>query len=192
MSILFHYNFSCFAKEYIMKENCWTKTLLGTYRYLENITGAIDKMVMKTALNSYHFCRGESNNVYNISNKIIDLADRKITLINLKVIIDKVLMEIPESDAKLLIERYVENVKCRVMAESSKVSIRTLFRKLTCAENNFTKKLVANGYTDARLNELLKKEKWILNFYDQVANKGEENLNMQKDLAFQNKIFGLV
>ena len=104
---------------------------------------------------------------------------------------DKVLMEIPESDAKLLIERYVENVKCRVMAENSKVSIRTLFRKLTCAENNFTKKLVANGYTDARLNSFLKKEKWILNFYDQVANK-DENLNMQKDLAYQTKIFGLV
>lgn len=191
MSILFLYNFSCFAKEKIMKENCWTKTLLGTYRYLENIAGAIDKIVMKTALNSFHFCREENNNVYNISNKIIDLADRKVTLINLKIIIDNVLMEIPESDAKLLIERYFENVKCRVMAEKLNVSMRTLFRKLTSAENNFTKKLVANGYTDARLNSFLKKEKWILNFYDQVANK-DENLNMRTDLAYQTKILELV
>ena len=115
----------------------------------------------------------------------------KRQLINLKIIIDNVLMEIPESDAKLLIERYFENVKCRVMAEKLNVSMRTLFRKLTSAENNFTKKLVANGYTDARLNSFLKKEKWILNFYDQVANK-DENLNMRTDLAYQTKILELV
>lgn len=175
-----------------MKDNCWTKTLLGTYRYLENIAGAIDKIVMKTALNSFHFCREECNNVYSISNKIIDLADRKVTIINLKIIIDEVLMEIPESDAKLLIERYFENVKCRVMAENFGVSMRTLFRKLTNAENNFTKKLIAKGYGENRLNELLKNEKWILNYYDQVAHKGGENLEIPVQFECQNKILKLV
>ena len=72
-----------------MKENCWSKTLLGVYNYLETIAGAIDKITMKTALNSFQFSKNnyEKNNVYNISNKLIDLSERKITLINLKILV---------------------------------------------------------------------------------------------------------
>ena len=43
-----------------MKENIWSKTLLGVYRHLEAVADAIDKITLKTALNSYHFSK--SNN----------------------------------------------------------------------------------------------------------------------------------
>lgn len=182
MTIIFFifYNLFCFAKEKIMNETYWTKTLLGVYNYLDNIAGAIDKITLKTALNSFEYSKANmyKNNVYNISNKLIDLAERKITLINLKLLVDDVLKNIPIKDAVFLINRYFDRLKCKDLAEKYNISMRTVFRKLTSAELSFEHRLKVKGYNDLTLNDMLKNESWILNYYNQIKNKKEEDFNI--------------
>jgi len=155
----------------------WTKTILSVYRYLERICGAIDKIVVQTGLNSSNITgyNYSFNNVFAITERIIDLSERKVTLINLKLIIEEVLSKIDEEDAQILIEKYVDSRKCKEIAEIHDVSMRTLFRKIDSAENSFGKHLRVLGYDDKKLDKFLKNEQWIVNVYnDYSANKAEE------------------
>ena len=174
-----------------MKENCWSKTLLGVYNYLETIAGAIDKITMKTALNSFKFSKNnyEKNNVYNISNKLIDLSERKITLINLKILIEECLKNLAKSDALILIARYINKQKIGDIALKHSLSNRTIFRKLNTAEGKFMNALIRLGYNTLRLKNMLKNEHWILNYYESLASKNGkedfvlENVSLEKVVA---------
>lgn len=154
----------------------WTKTILTVYRYLERICGAIDKIVLQSALNSSDII-GQNyfyNNVYSISQKLIDLSERKITLINLKVLIEDTLKNLNIKDSQILIERYFDGLKCKDMAEKRGLSIRTIFRKLTVAEKTFQKRLLMKGYNDIRFKRWLCNESWINNVYSQLSKNKDE------------------
>lgn len=158
----------------------WAKTLLSVYRYLERITGAIDKIIMKRALGSANIS-GQNfykNNVLSISNKIIDLSQRKVNLINLKVLIDQTLTEIPNEDAVMLIEKYFDGVKARELVEIHNISMRTVFRKLDSSLLSFANKLSFKGYSPAKLQNWLSNEQWILNSYIRLQGSKEDGLEI--------------
>lgn len=110
----------------------WVKTILNVYRYLETVSGAIDKIVMSRATNSFYTNRDNMafNNVMKISEDILQLTERKIKLINLKVITEKALLDIKQSLAKILVLNFVEKRTCYECAQILGVSVRTYFRHL--------------------------------------------------------------
>lgn len=158
-------------------EMLWTKTVLSVYRYLERICGAIDKIVLQKALSSsnilgqnYHY-----NNVYSISQNLIDLSQRKVTLINLKILTEDILSEMSLKDSSILIQRYFDGKKMKEIAGGNEISMRSVFRKLANAESVFDRKLKLKGYDEKKLQEFLKDEQWILNSYSRIANdRGDE------------------
>jgi len=105
------------------------------------------------------------NNVLSITQKLIDLSERKITLINLKILTEETFADIEESDAQLLIQKYVDGKKFREIAEESDVSIRTIFRRLENAEKSFYCSLKKKGYDSEKLENFLEHEEWIKNAY---------------------------
>ena len=158
----------------------WAKTILSVYRYLERICGAIDKLVMQSALASadiigqkFHY-----NNVFSISQKLIDYSERKITLINLKILVEECLSEINPKQAGLLIEKYVDEKKVRQIASDNDLSLRSAFRKLALAESSFDAKLRFKGYNEFKLQEFLKDEKWILQTYSRIANDNVDDFSL--------------
>ena len=114
------------------------------------------------------------NNTLTISQKIIDLSERKVTLINLKILIEECLAEINEKDAQVLIEKYVDGLRNKELAESLNVGLRTIFRKVETAEMSFKSRLCSKGYNDIKLRDMLSKETWIKNVYNSIADKKEE------------------
>ncbi len=161
-----------------MKNCLWTKTLLTVYRYLERIAGAIDKIILQSGLNS-GFVSGQnyySNNIFAVSQKIIDLSERKVTLINLKLLIESVLKDINQVDAEILIEKYFDGCKTKDLVDIHGISMRTVFRKLDGAANAFSSCLKMKGYSDAKLSKMLEKEGWIKNVYMRYTEKDEENM----------------
>lgn len=156
--------------KYMNKNLIWTKTILSVYRYLERICNAIDKIVLQSALASSDIVgqNFHKNNVFSISQKLIDYSQRKITLINLKVLIEECLQEMDIKQAGLLIEKYLDEKKIREIASDNNLSLRSTFRKLSCAENAFDAKLKSKGYSDFKMQDFLKDEKWILNTYHKI------------------------
>ncbi len=160
-----------------MKNCLWAKTLLSVYRYLERIAGALDKIILQSGLNSSSIL-GQNyfyNNVYSITQKIIDLSERKVTLINLKLLVEDVLGELEEKDAQILIEKYFDGVKSTELMQRHGISMRTVFRKLDCALNSFASKLIVKGYPDRILSQNLRNEGWIKNVYERFASKENED-----------------
>lgn len=151
----------------------WSKTILNIYRYLERVANAIDKIVLSRATNSFYTSSSNMsfNGVWNVSNDIINLTNRKVTLINLKLITEKALSDIDEAPARVLILNFVEKRTCYECAEILNVSLRTYFRKLNIALNSFAKALNRQKYDEKYFDNMLKGETWIL----EVKNKMTKN-----------------
>lgn len=161
-------------------KNIWTKTLLTVYRYLERIAGAIDKIIMQSALSSNNLTTQNYfyNNVLSVSQKILDLSERKVTLINLKVLIEQTLGELDKNDALILIEKFVDGDKTKDIMAKNNISMRTVFRKIENAQNSFSSKLLIKGYNDEKLSQMLKDEGWILNVHGRYSVKDEEEISL--------------
>lgn len=163
--------------ECIMNEEMvWSKTILTVYRYLERVSNAIDKIVRRSGLSSGNIY-GQNylrNNVLSISQKMIDLSERKVTLINLKVLTDEIFTKMKKEDACLLIERYIDGKKVKDIALKHNFSIRTAFRKIEIGEIFFTKALISRGFVPAKLEKQLSGEKWILRAYEHIKSKRED------------------
>ena len=150
------------------KDLVWTKTLLSVYRYLERVCDAIDKIVMKNALGCADITWQNyfQNNIYSVSQRIIDLSERKVTLINLKVLIEDTLKCLNAKEAKVLIEKYVDDAKAQDIAQIHDISIRTVFRIINNAEKSFSARLRLQGWSDLKLRVMIKDEMWIKNVFN--------------------------
>ncbi len=146
----------------------WSKTILSVYRYLENISNAIDNLVRKKCIYSSFYSVGRGNDVYDYANKIIALSERKVQLINLKVITEEALMRLKPTDRKILLMFYVDGMKNKQIADVLNMPLRTLFRRKMLAINSFDAALKAMGYTDVKLNEMFSDEKWLNNVYSRT------------------------
>ena len=158
----------------------WARTILSVYRYLERIAGAIDKIIMQKALSSANIC-GQNyyqNNVYTLSQNLIDLSERKVTLINLKILTENTLSKIDKDDANILIEKFFDGVKSKDIASRHEFSMRTVFRRIDSAVQKFAKTLSMQGYGDLALQNMLKDENWILCVYNRLATNVDEDFTL--------------
>lgn len=147
-----------------MKTNIWAKTLLTIYRYLERMAGAIDKMIETRALGSMNVSGANysENNILSLSEKIINLSERKVKLINIKILIEDSLEKCGKSYARLLIGKYLDECTNTDLCEKFGLSHRTFFRRLSDAERRFESAMESFGFNSNRLDEYLAGEQWIL------------------------------
>lgn len=150
--------------------NNWAKTLLTVYRYLGRVTKSFDRLVNSTANNS--MCVSidgfSYTNVWNVTSRILELTERKITLINLKVIIEKVLKSMDRESARILIMKFIDGKTSEETSKHFGICSRTYFRKCNIALDSFTKALNRLGYDSDNLCKMLQSEKWIISVFDKL------------------------
>ena len=155
----------------------WSKTLLGVYRYLPRVANAYDKIVKTRAYNShYHTYNSAFNDVMNVANFILDMSEKKVTLINTKLITEKALSCMNTQLAQILIYKFIDGKKCVEIADKLNVCLRTFFRKLNSALVSFYRTLERMGYNENKLCEMLKNEKWIMNIYNNYSTAQDDSL----------------
>ena len=158
-----------------MDNNNWSRTVLEIYNYLPRVTYAYDKIIKTRAYNSANMSSNNLgfNNVENVTNSIINLSQRKVTLINLKLIIEKALKSMDKELAKIIIFKFIDKKKSVEIAEKLDVCLRTMFRKVNLALDSFSKALQRMGYSQEKLKGMLNKEKWICKVYETISKKDE-------------------
>lgn len=163
-----------------MKNNVLARTILTAHRYLERICDAIDRLVEANAVNSFYVTGTTfmENSIMVVADKLIELGERKKTLINLKVLIESALERLDEGSCSLLMEKYMEHGTAKEFAKSHDVSLRTYFRKLTGAESALMEKIAFLGYDERKLMEMLKGEKWILDIYERLEDNGSKDIEI--------------
>lgn len=134
-------------------QKLWGKAVLSTYNYLQRLCDSLDKLVEKTAVNSYCYnnLHSAENSIESISNKIIEYSNRKIDYINLKIIIEKALKDIPKQYAKLLILKYIQKMPIEKASQLLNISRRSSYRQLEQALASFMVTLTKYGYTIEKL-----------------------------------------
>lgn len=143
----------------------WSKTVLSVYKYLEALSKSLDNLILKKSVNSMFYYNGRGCNTYDIANEIILLTERRVNLINIKVLVEKALGELPLNEKKLLTLFFIDGVKTDRIARMMGCSDRTFFRKKNEAVESFSKAVVRAGFSKDRLNEMFGKEKWLMDLY---------------------------
>jgi hypothetical protein len=177
----------------------WTKTLLSSYRYLDRVSKAIDKIVMTRALNSFHTSGSNMafNSVANVSDDILKLTDRKVNLINLKIILDNAIEKTQNKFSTLLISTFIEGRTCFESVKILNISLRTFFRRQNEAIDSFINVLSSQGYDSKVFGQMLKDENWILDIkqryeknpvqIEEFNNKIENKIKLNKTLTNKSK-----
>ena len=150
----------------------WSKTLLSSYNYLGRLCDSIDKIIEKTAVNSY-YCfsfQNSENSIENISKKIINFSKRKIDYINLKVIIEKALKSIPKISAKLLILKFIQKLSIERACELLNITLRSSYRRLNNALDEFCASLTTFGFTIEKLEVNYSTDPFISSIFKLIKN----------------------
>ncbi len=169
-----------------MQKHIWGKTLLTVYRYLERIADAIDNIIEKQGLQHTSMLGSDAltHNTLALANKIIDLSERKVKLINIKLLVEKALSTINEKGAKILIMKYFDNASCEEILSALSLSRRTYFRRINEMEAAFEAGCSMFGFPMERLDSYLAGEDWILN----VKSSFEKNNEVCNKLLSKEKI----
>ena len=185
---------TCIGGELMNKNQIyWAKSVILSYGHLERICNAIDKQIDRLACNS---CIGSTSwsNIYsvsNVSNKIIELTQNKIDYINIKVLVEKVLESINKKFSKILILKYIQNLKTADVAKVLKVSDRTLFRNANKAFAEFADKMSVFGFTSEKMEVKYLSDGLIGALYKKIKSEDEElekqeKLSREKNFNFSN------
>ena len=151
-----------------MESKIWSKTLLSIYRHLEPLTKNIDKIVSSQSVNSFY----GTDDVFSISNRIIEMTEKKILLINIRVLIDETLLSMDKEYAKVLILRYLDGCSNEQIKSLLELPERTMFRRLDKATVLFEKILFNHFKKFPKLFEDIKKDKWLMQIYNHFLQKG--------------------
>jgi len=163
-----------------MNSIIWSKTILSIYPYLPRIADTIDRVVERRAINSFYVSSVDcgKNDTLSVVNKLIELSERKVVLINLKVLVDKCLRNIDRTMAKVLIAKYISKKKGKDASAFLNIPERTFYRKIKEGEIAFYEALCKEGYDEKRLEVFLKDEEWIFEV--------KEGFEKDKEVEFGN------
>jgi len=159
----------------IMEISILGKALLNLYRYLEPMADSIDRLVKSKCFEPVYIA---SYNLQDKADEILSLTDRKITLINIKVIIDKSIARLNDNNKKIIILRYIDNMSMQDICELMDISDRTYFRRSKQALDAFCNMLELENKLSGNLLGSYQKQKWLKhfasNFDDKVKKKDNQ------------------
>ncbi len=150
------------------------KALLNLYKFLEPMAESIDKMIKSKGFEPVYMA---SYNLEDKANEILSLTDRKITLINIKVLIDKSIAQLNENNKKIIILRYIDNMSMADICELFNISERTYFRKSKQALESFCNMLEMQNKLHGNLLDEYSRQKWLKHFASNFDDKAEKKDN---------------
>ncbi|NCB48245.1 MAG: hypothetical protein EOM55_01250 [Clostridia bacterium] len=115
--------------------NFEVKSLLAIYNLIPQVAESIDKLVRTRA--SCSCVQEVENGVERQMESIIKLTMQKVNLINLKILADETLCEMPPRLSKLVIARCIDKMDINFLASTLGISVRDTYRKIKNALQEF-------------------------------------------------------
>lgn len=158
-----------------MKQKNWVKTLFSIYRCNTKLASAIDKFVQIKAHKPLYanLLNISSCSTLRLSDEIIALNNKKITLINMKYITEHILKSIKKVYARLLIMRYIENKKFLEISQILQISSRTTLRWHSNALGQGACILKKLNIDHQKMLNIINNEKWILDIFNKLEKQDE-------------------
>ena len=175
-----------------MENLIWAKTILNVY-------SSIEKYILKIDATIDNISIMPEFSVDEVTTRIINLSDRKYSLINLKLIVETLIANCKPKYLRLLSLRHIQGLTMEQIAKHLEITERTCYRLYQNAIENFVVNMKYYGYTGEWLYKNLRDEKWILHeFYKEYTKTekintykkmGEENLNIDFLNQFHSNLY---
>ena len=179
-----------FAKSTKEQENvkisAWIRALFVVYPSLPNIISVIDNIVLQRA-SSIVPCSGiysgASSTISEIE-KVIDMSDRKMKLLNIVALIREILSSLGSDDYAIVDMKFFRRMKTSTIAERLQLEERSVFRRINKAIERSVKFCNENFYDSRFFETEVKGESWIREIYnksmqEQASNKLRSQRNMK-------------
>ena len=171
------------------KISAYTKALFTVYPSIPNIISVIDNIVLSRA-SSIVPCSGiytGANSTYNEIEKVIDMSERKMKLLNLVALTREILSSLSEKDYEVVDMRFFKRMKTSSIAERLMVDERSVYRRLKRAVEKASEYCIAHGFGSVFMEHEIKGESWIKEIYNKsmsefASNKLRAKKNTKKDI----------
>ena len=120
-----------------MKTKKVFKNFLLIYKFLPSLISSIDKLIMLRGVNSSSYKTDVNTTTLGQINSIIALSERKVLLINLRVLANKVFSKMRKDYVKIIVLRFIDGWESKKIAEVLGLNVRTYFRRLNLAVSAF-------------------------------------------------------
>jgi len=147
----------------------WCKSFLSIYRIIPNLADCVDRLVEIKASSFNHF-----DTMTEMEN-MIDLQQKKVNLINLKVLTDEVILEMNQKKSKALIFRFIDGIDNKKAAMLLKMSRRTYYRLLECALKEFQSRLLSKILLNKNVYDSLQKDNFFERIFEKIEKVEEED-----------------
>ena len=137
----------------------WSRTLLNSLKFVESVCRRIDRQVESGAAVIPGLSRGlfaENDSTFRQAQRLIELSEKKRRTLNIAVLCNDVLREMTDTSRKILHFRYRLKKDNECVAKLMNTSLRTYFRNLKKAIDEFTRIRDRMGFCDLTLDNLLR------------------------------------
>ena len=158
-----------------MKFTEWGKAVLSIYHNLESVCNTLDELVLKKGIKSRNV-GFDTEGTLKLMDGMLDLTERKIKFINLKLIVEKAIKAMDDKDSKYLVFRYFDRYSFGTIAHLVGASLRTAQRRVTAATVKFNQTLIGLGFNRNYLQSRYGNEPFIQGVFERFnsdkRNKG--------------------
>lgn len=157
-----------------MKSLNLIKTLYESYPYIVKVVPVMEKKVLAMGLSSGGIGGYNAEGICNLANAMLDMIDRKRQLEGIKRALDKVMQKLPKPYARIVIGYYLNSMPLGEIAKVEKTTYGRIRTRYNNALSDTKKILDSLGYTEERLVNIMKQEKWMRSLYEQRVTNTEK------------------
>lgn len=152
----------------------WVKTLISVHDVLPNIIKLIDKMVeanAASATNGSAIFGDHRYGTFGQVQQILDMEERKLSLINLYKLIEEMTRSLPQKYAEFLNLKFYKHKKMQYIAEELEIDERTAFRWSHSVINLLVEFCEKNNWTEMFFMSQTHHEPWLREQYQKNYKK---------------------
>lgn len=159
----------------------WVKTLICLHDVFVNIIKLIDKMVCAKASSATQgsaIFGDYKHGTFNQVQELLDLQDRKLSLINLYTLTETMVDSLPKKYKEFVSLKFYKHKKNQYISEELNIDERTAFRWSHYCLNELVKYCENNNLTDMFFACQTSGEPWIKEHYDKHYKRLKDSIKV--------------
>lgn len=156
------------AKE---KFRLWIKTLLSSIKIFPEILKTIDKIIeiQATTISFMTDVYNSSCSTFSQAEQIIDLSERKQSVLNIYLMLQSILKNTEEDDHEFLEKKFLDRLSINELAEEYGVSTRTIYRRTERILDSICKRCMLKNWSLKFIESQVKGETWLTQKYKRTV-----------------------
>lgn len=166
----------------------WIKTLISEQNTIPEIIRTVDKIIEIQA-SSVSFSSdvfNKNGSTINQVERVIDLTERKNSLINIYVMTQKMLKTLSADDYDFLERKFIYNWGMEEIADYYSISLRTVYRKIDKLIKTIYDECFKQKWTLKFVESQIKHEDWLKEKWIHSVREYYKNSNYKLDQEMQN------